>query len=385
MFDTSSRRNSERAGILEQPKSVCLRSFKGNDWYSISIDQKTCDCPNFGTKGSGCEHLAALGIHRLRPFTPTTHPTFSQALSGLVKSLRIRRVEDAVYWLIYLDSFKGAQYRFRTARRLLIGSAEDCHSVAVMETVAGKFWKLSKPQSELIDMVAEAVRICKLPNWWHPDTGGPDYIYSSLIGHRHWLYKAWDQNVTTLQNEIGKAIAEKNRAVAIGAVMAFGDVRPTFGATKQAEFLLQCAERMGHDLAARLCRVHLSAKSALSGDNNFLCQAAWAMAGGETLVAEKILPVTADECQELLDTAKERWKNPAPIPRWCCDGTHCAGDDPRFAGMLPEMWAVCRAFQHYGRLDPDDEWLPEFRCYDGLMIQRCGTTAGEESATECRN
>jgi hypothetical protein len=159
MFDTSSRRNSERAGILEQPKSVCLRSFKGNDWYSISIDQKTCDCPNFGTKGSGCEHLAALGIHRLRPFTPTTHPTFSQALSGLVKSLRIRRVEDAVYWLIHLDSFKGAQYRFRTARRLLIGSAEDGHSVAVMETVAKKFWKLSKPQSELIDLVAEAIRI----------------------------------------------------------------------------------------------------------------------------------------------------------------------------------------------------------------------------------
>ena len=61
MFDTSSRRNSERAGILEQPKSVCLRSFKGNDWYSISIDQKTCDCPNFDTKANGCEHLAALG------------------------------------------------------------------------------------------------------------------------------------------------------------------------------------------------------------------------------------------------------------------------------------------------------------------------------------
>jgi hypothetical protein len=187
-----------------------------------------------------------------------------------------------------------------------------------------------------------------------------------------------------VKNEIGKAIAEQNRAIAIGAVMAFGDVRPTFGATKQAEFLLDCAEQTGHNLAARLCRVHLSAKSALSGDNNFLCQAAWLMAGGESpAVADEILPVTEQECHELLAKAEERWTNPNPIPRWCCDGIHCAGDDPRFAGCLPEMWAVCRAFQHYGRLSPDDEWLPDFRCYDGLIIQAKNLSRTEELAIDC--
>jgi hypothetical protein len=360
---------SERATTLQQRKIIRLRSFSGNDWYNISLDNRTCDCP----------HLASLGIHRLRPFTPKTHPTFSQALSALVKSIRIRRVEDAVYWLVYLDAFREAQYRFRTARRLLIGSAEDGHSVSVMEEIVRTFWRLCKPQADLINLVAEIVRICKLPNWWHPDSGGPDYIYQSLVGQRLWLYKRWDRTASTVQNEITKAIAEKNRAMALGAVMALVDVRPTFGATKQAEFLLDCAERMGHGLAARLCRVHLSAKSALSGDNNFLCQAAWMMAGGESPIAEEILPVTADECYELLERAKERWKNPEPIPRWCCDGTHSSGDDPRFAGMLPEMWAVCRAFQHYQRVDPADEWLADFRCYDGLIIER----ATEEDASDC--
>jgi hypothetical protein len=102
-----------------------LRSFSGDEWYRISIAEKICDCPNFNGR---CEHLDALGIHRLRHFTPPLYPTFSQALSGLVKSLRIRRVEDAVYWLVYLDDFKGPQFRFRTARRLLIGSAEDGHT-----------------------------------------------------------------------------------------------------------------------------------------------------------------------------------------------------------------------------------------------------------------
>jgi len=282
-----------------------------------------------------------------------------------------------VYWLIYLDSFKGPQYRFRTARRLLIGSAEDGHSISVMEKVSGNFWKLSKPQSDLIDLVAEAIRICKLPNWWHVDSGGPDYIYQSLIGQRAWWYKVWDHHLTTLQKEIEKAIDQKNRAMALGAVMAFADVDETFGATKQTEFLLQQAERIGHELAARLCKVHLSAKSALSGDNNLLCQAAWIMAGGESPVAETILPVTADECAELLVKANERWENPEPIPRWCCDGVHFAGDDPRFMGCLPEMWAVCRAFQRYGRVDPEDRWLPEFRCYDGLIIQASGPPAKE--------
>jgi hypothetical protein len=385
MLDGSLRQNSATERTSERSNTIRLLSFRGDDWYNISVDKKTCDCPNFGTKADGCEHLSALGIHRLKSFTPTTHPTFSQALSGLVKALRIRKVEDAVYWLMYLDGFKGARYRFRTARRLLIGSAEDGHSVVVMEKVGGKFWKLSKPQSDLIDLVREAVRICKLPNWWHPDSGGPDYIYQSLIGQRAWWYKSWDHKATTLQKEIEKAIEERNRAIALGAVMAFGDVQETFGATKQAEFLLQQAKKTGHDSAARLCNVHLSAKSALSADNNFLCQAAWMMAGAPSPVADKILPVTPDECHELMVRANERWQNPEPIPRWCCDGVHCAGDDPRFTGMLPEMWAVCRAFQHYGRVDPNDIWLPEFQCCDGLIIQRCGLTAGEGSATECRS
>lgn len=39
-------------------------------------------------------------------------------------------------------------------------------------------------------------------------------------------------------------------------------------------------------------------------------------------------------------------------------------------GMLPEMYAVCRAFEHYGKVDPNDEWLPEFQCYDGLTIEK---------------
>jgi hypothetical protein len=44
-------------------------------------------------------------------------------------------------------------------------------------------------------------------------------------------------------------------------------------------------------------------------------------------------------------------------------------------GMLPQMYAVCRAFDHYGRVDPNNEWLQEFQCYDGLMIEQVDENA----------
>jgi hypothetical protein len=246
-----------------------------------------------------------------------------------------------------------------------------------METVAERFWKMAKRQADLVDLVSEAVRICKLPNWWHPDSGGPAYIYQSLVGERAWLYRQWDQSVKTVQHEIQRAIEEKNPQLALGALNAFWHVKETFGTTKRAEFLLQVAKGLGHDLAARSCEVHLSAKSALSGDHNFLSQAVWMMAGGVSPIADQILPVTDDECEDLLDRARERWKNPKPIPRWCIDGIHSAGDDPRFIGLLPNMYAVCLAYRHYGRLSPDDLWMPEFQCYDGLVIERSGASGGE--------
>ena len=356
---------------------IRLKAFTPTEeqWYTISVLDKTCDCHQFDITNR-CEHLSALGLYRLKPFTPSAHPTFSQGLSGLVKSLRIRRLEEAVYWLVYLDTFKEPAYRFRTARRLLIGSAEDGHSIAVMEKMRERFGTLNKPQAQLIDLVREAVRICKLPNWWHPDSGGPDYVYRSMVGQRRWWYRSWDHTAATLLREIQIAVEQKDPAMALGGVMAFADVRETFGATKQAEYLLRLAQSIRHDLAGRLCKIHLSAKSALSGDNNFLCQAIWMMGGGVSPIAETILPVTAAECGELLDKARERWKNPQPIPRWCCDGVHSAGSDTRFMGSFDQMIQVVNAFQHYGRIDPSDEWLPSFKCYDGLIIEGHDDAAG---------
>jgi hypothetical protein len=272
-----------------------------------------------------------------------------------------------VYWLVYLDTFKDKGSRFRVARRLLIGSAEDGHSVAVMENVVEHFFTLTKIETDLLHLVAGAVRICRIPNWWHPATGGPEYIYCGMVGERELLHYPDLHNVENMTRLIEQGIERRSKTTALAGVMGLSHAR--LGSTKQAELILGLAKRHHHPLAERLTEVHLRARSALSRDNNFLCQAVWMLAGGVSPVAETIEPVLVGEVFQLLDRARERWKAPQPIPGWCCDGLHSAGEDVRFMGTWDHMHAVCKIFEHYGRVDPADEFLPEFECHDGLEVE----------------
>lgn len=349
-------------------KTVRLKSFSSDQWYKVDLDNKTCTCANYLTTHEICKHLNALGIYRRqRPFVARSHPTFSQALSGMVKAIRLRRVEDAVYWLVYLDTFKEPQARFRTARRILIGSAEDGHSISVMEHVVESFKKISKAQASIEDLAMEIVRICRVPNWWHPSTGGYDYIYHGMLGERQLWQLRMERSPDNFMKMLAQAIVDRDKASALAAALGFTECR--LGSTKQAEYLLECTKKADHKEAQRLALVHLRAKSALSGDNNFICQSAWMLAGGVSPVADVIEPVQAGEAVGLLEKARERWKDPKPIPGWCCDSVHSAGNDVRFMGAWIHMNAVCRAFSHYGRIDPEDEWLSQFQCYDGLTVQ----------------
>ena len=356
---------------------IRLASFCGerDAWYRISISDKTCDCPNFDTK-KGCEHLSAIGIHRLKPFIPKTHPTFGQALSALIKSLRIRRIEEAVYWMVYLDTFPDPHYRFRVARRLFVASAEDGLSIPVMEQSASTFREICRRDTDLLYLVAEAARVCKTLNWWHPDSGGVDYIYQSLVSGRVIRYEKWDHKLETLLAKLKEAVEQQDRMMALGWMGAFGQVKEHIGQTKLAELILKWAEEKDNEQAVRICHVHLSQRTALSGEDNFLCQAIWVMAGGMNLVWDKSEPVVAGECSELIEKAKEAWKTPKPIPTWYCDGVYCAGNDTRFSGLVPEMYAVCRAYERYGRIDPSDLWLDSFRCLDGLVIEGPDSAGG---------
>jgi hypothetical protein len=366
--------------------AILIKSFSGPSWYEVDLDARTCDCPQYRTTpGEPCKHLNAVGIYRKkRPFFPSVRPTFSQALSGLVKSIRLRREQDAVYWLVYLDTFKEPADRNRVARRLLIASAEDGHSVEVMEEVARKYTTLARKQTDILHLAAEALRICKMPNWWNPSSGGPDYIYKGLLAERFLLHYPGHHTLENMTRLIVDGIANQDGVSALAGV--FGLEHAGLTASRQAELLGGIAVKSGHALSQRLVRIHLNTRSPLSSDNNFLCQAVWMMCGGNSPVAEQSEPVLASEVFELLEQARGRWRAPKPIPRWCCDGLHSAGDDVRFMGVWFHMHAACLAYQNYGRLNPEDAWRQEFHCYDGLTIRRPitnGLDPAQEQGGEC--
>jgi hypothetical protein len=202
-----------------------MKSFAVEEWHTLCPAEGTCSCSEFRTERGKCTHLTALGIFPRRAFFPTTHPTFSQALSALVKSLRVRRPDEAVYWLIYLDHFKEREQRFRIGRRLLIGSAEDGHSVAVMEKVRAAFPRISKRDTPLRELVAEAIRICKLPNWWHPASGGPGYIYSCLLGERDVNYSSEPRTLENMTARLVRGIETRSQSIALGALCGLGTAR----------------------------------------------------------------------------------------------------------------------------------------------------------------
>jgi hypothetical protein len=141
-----------------------LKSFRETDLvYTVDRTGRSCTCSQFLSDGH-CKHLDELGVYVRRDFINRPRPTFSQGLSGMVKSIRLRRAEDAVYWLLYLDEFPESEKlgknaaRFRIARRILIRSAEDGHSISVMEHVASNFNLLCRLDTPLEYLAAEIIR-----------------------------------------------------------------------------------------------------------------------------------------------------------------------------------------------------------------------------------
>src|SRR5713101_5411318 len=92
--------NSSTRGSDQASATILLKSFTGDQWYNISLDKRTCSCPQFVATLLPCKHLNALGIYSTpRPFVARTHPTFSQALSAVVmnSSTKAMRLVNGIY------------------------------------------------------------------------------------------------------------------------------------------------------------------------------------------------------------------------------------------------------------------------------------------------
>src|ERR1039458_9250438 len=96
------------------------------------------------------------------------------------------------------------------------------------------------------------------------------------------------------------------------------------------------------------------------------------MADREPLGAE-LPPVPRFELQllpaslrPLVGDVAERMQVPLDFPGTVALLCLAVATNRRFAGIWQDMWACCKAFEHYGRLNPDDNWLRDLYCLDGL-------------------
>lgn len=343
-----------------------VKSYSSDDVYTVNRAEKTCTCPSF-QKSQYCKHLELVYVYEDKNWYPKPHPSYSQALSALVKAIRVRRVEDAVYWMMYLHATGESGSNFRLVRRLLIGSAEDGVSLPVMENVSQNYAKLMKEKYHPLYLAAEIVRICKIPSWWLPDSGGPEYIRQAMVGWRQSLYVQ-----TVPSREEGYAMYRKavkaqdfvQASLALEVLVKNTEVKRT----EIAQLVHEVAQEIGHAQAIRAIKLHLRHAQNLSNDYNFIGQAAYWSCGGSFKQADDIEGVIVGEVRELLDKATERWKNPKNIEGWCCDGHHCSGTDRRFAGMVQDLNAMCLAAKHYGTIDVSAKWLDSFRSVEGSHV-----------------
>ncbi len=283
-------------------------------------------------------------------------------LSALVKTIRLRHTEDSVAYLLFLyQRFPDTWYR--ATRRILIGAAEDGLCAYTQKRTSEWFVNGWHHEAPVIEAVREIARICRTPNWWaQPKNAGHDYIFSwdraeKIAAASDFPQRElpFSEQLTQLEQEI-----DFHRPARAIAILCCFDQKRGFKPALLGKFLQLLAERQGNLLAYEVSEIYLRQLRALSGDTNFVGQAIYRLACGELGIQEEV-EVPDEECSALLEAGRKRLSELKAIPGYLLDGIHSPGRDRRFSGMSSDMAAACRAFTHYGRLDPTDKWLASFR------------------------
>lgn len=286
--------------------------------------------------------------------TPDAEPISPwEAISAFIKSIRLRYPAEALLWLVYL--WQHPKERSRLQRRILLCSGEDNLSVEVIEKVAA--WHAGPRRTSLDAAATEVLRICGTANWWaQPD--GREYIYAWRRTEKLAReYKGIETPV--LIKAMESAIQTKQLTHGLAAFNALY-ARKGFNSAGFAGHLLDWAAKYGGDQAKRLAGVYSQHNATIWLDGNISGQAYYALIHGN--FGEQSDPeVSPDEVSAMLSQAAKSLQGGVAVPSWTLDGVHTrSGSDKRFAGVIKSMCGCCRAYEHFGRLSPEDVWLPSF-------------------------
>lgn len=345
-----------------------IKSPTSGRMYTIDTLAKTCDC----MADNECSHLKAVGAYKPKSWRGSINPSYAQALSAMIKSIRIRNVEEAMYWLIYLVRIEPANpgARFRLVRRLLIATSEDGFSLPLMQDISESFNDLMK--GDLFLLADKLLKICKPTPWWNSDSNGKTYLEAFLVGERNCSYNFRTTDIHSQKETIGlfkEALESKDMETACTYLSYLTQVHKIDKMTF-VEVLIGMAKAQQDNRAMTILAIHKKHKVILSEDWNFIGQGIFFLCGmGFNGCEYEDVYASAKEVHDAIAKAKAQWKTPHVVPYWGCDGVHCAGADRRYCGMLVDMVACCNAFEYYGNVGVENKWRRRFYTRKGLVVE----------------
>ena len=277
-------------------------------------------------------------------------PDVSLLSSALVKSIRLRRTEDAIGWLARLWAFPSLRYR--VSRRILISSAEDGMSPELIQVVGR--WFGGPHRISLPHAAREVRRICQTPSWWALPEG---HQYMSCWRRAEFIAEALPQSsFDGCATALDRAMRLHDLLGAL-AVFTRMSVMPEFLNLRLADHFAPHIEQSEDRRAVALFDCWRGLAPILGRDTNVSGQLLYMLLGGRL----PRLTVPPTELNDVVPLSAD-WELREP-PVWANDGIHARADGPidrRFAGLVGNFVAMANAYAYYGRLDPNDPWRPEF-------------------------
>jgi hypothetical protein len=285
-------------------------------------------------------------------------PNTGLYVSALIKSIRLRRTEDAINWLRRVWAFPSLRYRI--TRRILISSGEDGLSPELIEAVAA--WYNGPKRYSISHAAREVCRICGTPSWWAIPTGH-QMIFSWKRA------EAISEQVQTNSLDatlvlLDFAIAKANLLSGLG-VFTRASLLPDFSNVRIAGAFGPWVEQLNDERVTKLFDSWRGVAPELGRDTNICGLLVFLLLGGQ--LPKVSVPDIKDPGVQLTANSVSAAANQPQAPAWANDGIHTRADGPvdrRFAGVLSNFVAMCHAYDFYGRLDPRDPWLPEFYSCD---------------------
>lgn len=248
----------------------------------------------------------------------------------------------------------GKSNQHRAQRRLLISAAEDCLSIPVMQDISA--WYNGSSRFDLHSAIRHVLSISQTPNWYATEAGRRCILHwrEAELRENPYLQKPPDCLLWSIET----AVRQKSVLRAIHAFNAYYH-NQTSNRWKLAQLLTRLSLQSDNLVALALAEVFEDNVRHIWNDANFSGQTLYALILGH--IGEALDPLVSDEAViQSIVQAEVLLSRDLTVPDWALDGIHCSGSDSRYAGTVKQMYAMCRAYQHYGRLDPADEFLPEF-------------------------